>query len=186
MTYYRNNIHHLLVLPSLISSIVLHHERISRQDIHYQVGQIYPFLKAELFMRFDNESLIEVVDTLIDELNHQQLVCVKEDGVVVLNPRRIRPLQLLAAGVRETLQRYAITLSLLNASPEISRNTLEKESRMLAQRLSVLHGINAPEFFDKAVFSTLVETLREEGYIDNDENDIFTANAKNCILLFHV
>lgn len=49
---------------------------------------------------------------------------------------------------------------------------------MLAQRLSVLHGINAPEFFDKAVFSILVETLREEGYIDNDENDIFTANAK--------
>ena len=98
--------------------------------------------------------------------------------MVVLNPRRIRPLQLLAAGVRETLQRYAITLSLLNASPEISRNTLEKESRILAQRLSVLHGINAPEFFDKAVFSTLVETLREEGYIDNNENDIFTTNAK--------
>ena len=166
------------MLPSLISSIVLHHESISRQDIHYQVGQIYPFLKAELFMRFDSGSLVEVVDTLIDELNNQKLVCLKEDDIVILNPRRIRPLQLLAAGVRETLQRYAITLSLLNASPEISRNTLEKESRMLAQRLSVLHGINAPEFFDKAVFSILVETLREEGYIDNDENAIFTANAK--------
>ena len=97
---------------------------------------------------------------------------------MVLNPRRIRPLQLLAAGVRETLQRYAITLSLLNASPEISRNTLEKQSRILAQRLSVLHGINAPEFFDKAVFSTLVDTLREEGYIDNNENDIFVTNAQ--------
>src|SRR5699024_9276075 len=70
-------------------------------------------------------------------------------------------------------------LSLLNASPEVSRNTLEKESRMLAQRLSVLHGINAPEFFDKAVFSTLVDTLKEEGYIDNNENDIFSTNAKN-------
>ncbi|SQI31418.1 Glycerol-3-phosphate acyltransferase [Providencia alcalifaciens] len=79
---------------------------------------------------------------------------------------------------RETLQRYAITLSLLNASPEVSRNTLEKESRMLAQRLSVLHGINAPEFFDKAVFSTLVDTLKDEGYIDNNENDIFSTNAK--------
>ncbi len=83
------------------------------------------------------------VDTLIDELNNQKLICLKEDDMVVLNPRRIRPLQLLAAGVRETLQRYAITLSLLNASPEISRNTLEKQSRILAQRLSVLHGINA-------------------------------------------
>jgi len=37
----------------------------------------------------------------------------------------------------------------------------------VAQRLSVLHGINAPEFFDKAVFSTLVLTLRDEGYISD-------------------
>lgn len=37
----------------------------------------------------------------------------------------------------------------------------------MAQRLSVLHGINAPEFFDKAVFSTLVLTLRDEGYISD-------------------
>ncbi|HHR6143244.1 TPA: glycerol-3-phosphate 1-O-acyltransferase PlsB [Providencia alcalifaciens] len=178
MTYYRNNIHHLLVLPSLIASMVLHHERISREEIHQQVGLIYPFLKAELFMRYDTNALVSTVDTLIDELNSQKLICLKDDNMVVLNPRRIRPLQLLAAGVRETLQRYAITLSLLNASPEVSRNTLEKESRMLAQRLSVLHGINAPEFFDKAVFSTLVDTLKDEGYIDNNENDIFSTNAK--------
>lgn len=179
MTYYRNNIHHLLVLPSLIASMVLHHERISREEIHQQVGLIYPFLKAELFMRYDTNALVSTVDTLIDELNSQKLICLKDNNMVVLNPRRIRPLQLLAAGVRETLQRYAITLSLLNASPEVSRNTLEKESRMLAQRLSVLHGINAPEFFDKAVFSTLVDTLKDEGYIDNNENDIFSTNAKN-------
>ncbi|WP_433587362.1 glycerol-3-phosphate 1-O-acyltransferase PlsB [Providencia alcalifaciens] len=178
MTYYRNNIHHLLVLPSLIASMVLHHERINREEIHQQVGLIYPFLKAELFMRYDTNALVSTVDTLIDELNSQKLICLKDDNMVVLNPRRIRPLQLLAAGVRETLQRYAITLSLLNASPEVSRNTLEKESRMLAQRLSVLHGINAPEFFDKAVFSTLVDTLKDEGYIDNNENDIFSTNAK--------
>ncbi len=178
MTYYRNNIHHLLALPSLIASMVLHHERISREEIHQQVGLIYPFLKAELFMRYDTNALVSTVDTLIDELNSQKLICLKDDNMVVLNPRRIRPLQLLAAGVRETLQRYAITLSLLNASPEVSRNTLEKESRMLAQRLSVLHGINAPEFFDKAVFSTLVDTLKDEGYIDNNENDIFSTNAK--------
>ncbi|SQI31419.1 Glycerol-3-phosphate acyltransferase [Providencia alcalifaciens] len=99
MTYYRNNIHHLLVLPSLIASMVLHHERISREEIHQQVGLIYPFLKAELFMRYDTNALVSTVDTLIDELNSQKLICLKDDNMVVLNPRRIRPLQLLAAGV---------------------------------------------------------------------------------------
>jgi glycerol-3-phosphate O-acyltransferase len=84
-----------------------------------------------------------------------------------INPSRSRTLQLLAAGARETLQRYAITFWLLSANPSINRGTLEKESRTLAQRLSVLHGINAPEFFDKAVFSSLVLTLRDEGFISD-------------------
>ncbi|WP_049218196.1 glycerol-3-phosphate 1-O-acyltransferase PlsB, partial [Serratia marcescens] len=169
MTYYRNNIHHLLVLPSLIASIVMHHRRVSRAELLRQIGMIYPMLKAELFLHNDKEQLPEVLQPVIDELIRQQLICDKGDELV-LNPARIRPLQLLAAGVRETLQRYAITMSILSANPSINRGALEKESRIMAQRLSVLHGINAPEFFDKAVFSTLVATLREEGYI-NDSGD---------------
>ena len=59
--------------------------------------------------------------------------------------------------------------------PEISRALLERESRILAQRLSVLHGINAPEFFDKR-FSTLVSNCIEEGYLKDNE-DILKADA---------
>ncbi len=100
------------------------------------------------------------------EMQRQGLVVLNGDEMSV-NPAHSRSLQLLAAGARETLQRYAITFWLLSANPSINRSTLEKESRTMAQRLSVLHGINAPEFFDKAVFSTLVLTLRDEGYISD-------------------
>ena len=64
------------------------------------------------------------------------------------------------------LQRYFIGLNILLDRPEISRGELEKESRSIAQRLSVLHGINAPEFFDKALFSTFTSALKVEGYFD--------------------
>ncbi|RXK34270.1 glycerol-3-phosphate 1-O-acyltransferase [Arsenophonus endosymbiont of Bemisia tabaci Asia II 3] len=178
MTYYRNNIMHLLVLPSLVANIVLHNESVQRQEISDQIALIYPFLKAELFMRFSIEELPESIDILLNELAHQQLILLTVEGVVTINPARIRPLQLLAAGIKETLQRYAITLSLLSTIPEISRGILEKESRILAQRLSVLHSINAPEFFDKAVFSTLVNTLKQKGYIDREEDAIIIANAQ--------
>ncbi len=169
MTYYRNNIHHMLVLPSLIASIVMHHRRVSRVELLRQVSLIYPMLKAELFLRYDKEQLAEVLQPLIEELIRQQLICSKGDELV-LNPARIRPLQLLAAGVRETLQRYAITMSNPQRQPKYQPGCPGEESRIMAQRLSVLHGINAPEFFDKAVFSTLVATLREEGFI-NDIGD---------------
>ena len=100
----------------------------------------------------------------IEELRRVNAV---QNDELHINPAHSRTLQLLAAGARETLQRYAITFWLLSANPAINRSSLEKESRTVAQRLSVLHGINAPEFFDKAVFSTLVLTLRDEGYISD-------------------
>ncbi|EIC82817.1 glycerol-3-phosphate 1-O-acyltransferase PlsB [Serratia sp. M24T3] len=169
MTYYRNNIHHLLVMPSLLASIVLHHNTVSKTEVLRQVELIYPMIKAELFMHYSKEQLPALLEVLSAELVRQELILIDGDQLM-LNPLRSRPLQLLAAGVRETLQRFAITLSLLSNNPSISRGALEKESRIMAQRLSVLHGINAPEFFDKAVFTTLVGTLRDEGYI-NDIGD---------------
>lgn len=47
---------------------------------------------------------------------------------------------------------------------------MEKESQSIAQRLSVLHGINAPEFFDKAVFSAFINGLKQNGYFDAEGN----------------
>ena len=142
MTYYRNNIAHMLVLPSLMAAIVTQHRHISRDE------------------------LPDVIDALANEMQRQGLITLQDDELHI-NPAHSRTLQLLAAGARETLQRYAITFWLLSANPSINRGTLEKESRTVAQRLSVLHGINAPEFFDKAVFSSLVLTLRDEGYISD-------------------
>lgn len=166
MTYYRNNITHMLVMPSLLAALVTQHRHLSRAEVLRHVETLYPFLKAELFLRWEKAELAGVVDALIAEMLRQELIVVDGD-VMSLNPSHSRSLQLLAAGARETLQRYAITFWLLSANPAINRSSLEKESRTVAQRLSVLHGINAPEFFDKAVFSTLVLTLRDEGYISD-------------------
>jgi glycerol-3-phosphate acyltransferase (EC 2.3.1.15) len=166
MTYYRNNIHHMLVMPSLIAAIVQQHREISEAELLRQVSLVYPMLKSELFLRWDNAELPGVLNALCAEMARQGLIT-EHDGQLRMNPARHRSLQLLAAGIRETLQRFAITFAILSAKPTINRGTLEKESRTLAQRLSVLHGINAPEFFDKAVFTALVLSLRDEGYISD-------------------
>ncbi|MDU7868858.1 MAG: glycerol-3-phosphate 1-O-acyltransferase PlsB, partial [Pantoea sp.] len=149
MTYYRNNIHHMLVMPSLIAAIVQQHQTMSEAELLRQVSLIYPMLKSELFLRWQTDELPQLLTELCQELARQGLITL-EAGQLRFTAARYRTLQLLAAGVRETLQRYAITFSILSAKPAINRGTLEKESRTLAQRLSVLHGINAPEFFDKA------------------------------------
>ncbi|MGK2946307.1 MAG: glycerol-3-phosphate 1-O-acyltransferase PlsB [Candidatus Malihini olakiniferum] len=181
MAYYSNNIQHLLVLPSMITSIVMHRRRITADELIRQMLLIYPLIQAELFLHFNKEALPAVIETLTAELVRQELIFINQD-TLMLNPIRIRTLQLLAAGVRETLQRYAITLSLLGANPEINRGKLEKESRNIAKRLSVLYGINTPEFLDKAVFSTLLATLRQEGYI----SDGSSVDKRNILKLYQI
>ena len=171
MTYYRNNIQHLFVLPSLVASIVLHLEAVSKDLIIKTVQQIYPFLKAELFLHFEEDELRLQVEHILNEFVRQQLLKGESD-VFKINAPRLRSLQLYSNGVRDLLQRYYISLNLLLEKPEISRNDLENESRSIAQRLSVLHGINAPEFFDKALFSTFAATLKAQGYFDEEGKTI--------------
>ncbi|WP_084257094.1 glycerol-3-phosphate 1-O-acyltransferase PlsB [Pasteurella testudinis] len=168
MTYYRNNIQHLFVLPSLIASIVIHHEAIQQSLLLQAVQKIYPFLKSELFMDFADDDIAPLVKRILAELQRQELIN-RHENMLTINKRNIRSLQLLAAGVREIVQRYYITLDFLQADPTIARGSLEKESQSVAQRLSVLHGINAPEFFDKAVFSTFIASLRENGYFTESD-----------------
>lgn len=165
MTYYRNNIQHLFVLPSLIASIVLHYEAIQKDLVLDAVSKIYPFLKGELFLHIEPQDLPARLEEIITELHRQGLIkC--NDNLLSINRPRVRGLQLWSAGVREILQRYHISVSLLLNDPNIARASLEKESQSVAQRLSVLHGINAPEFFDKAVFSAFISSLKENGYFD--------------------
>lgn len=52
MTYYRNNIQHLFVLPSLVASIVLHYETIQKELVLQAINLIYPFLKENYFTFF--------------------------------------------------------------------------------------------------------------------------------------
>lgn len=165
MTYYRNNIQHLFVLPSLVASIILHYEAIQKDLLVEAVGKIYPFLKGELFLHFAEDELHTQIHHIIDEFARQQVIN-SNDNFLSINKSKVRILQLWSASMREILQRYYITVTILQKQPEISRAELEKESQLVAQRLSVLHGINAPEFFDKAVFSMFIANLKEQHYFD--------------------
>nr|Q0I2G8.1 RecName: Full=Glycerol-3-phosphate acyltransferase; Short=GPAT [Histophilus somni 129PT] len=167
MTYYRNNIQHVFVLPSLIASIIFHHGAIQKELVSNAARKIYPFLKEELFLHFSQDELDEYVEKIIEEFTRQKLILCAEN-LLSINKERVRVLQLWMAGVREILQRYYITVSILQDTPNIAKATLEKESQSIAQRLSVLHGINAPEFFDKAVFSAFIGSLRSNGYFDKN------------------
>ena len=69
------------------------------------------------------------------------------------------------------MQRFAIITSLLGQLAPIKKAELNDKVVAIAQRLSVLNNINAPEFIDKKAQLTLINAMKDQGYIVSNEED---------------
>src|ERR1700722_2141738 len=56
-TYYRNNILHLFAMPSLLACCFVSNATMRTADIHRLVWRVYPYISAELYLRWDEASV---------------------------------------------------------------------------------------------------------------------------------
>ncbi|MES2818522.1 MAG: glycerol-3-phosphate 1-O-acyltransferase PlsB [Pseudomonadota bacterium] len=172
MTYYRNNVLHIFALPALLASFFQSSGRISREQILRYTKALYPYLQAELFIRWSLDELETVIDQWLAAFLEQGLL--KQEGELFIRPapssRHFVLLTLLSRTIAQTLQRfYMATALLLNAGQNsISAEELEDLCTVMAQRLSILHGLNAPEFFDKSLFRHFIQTQLDLGVLRQD------------------
>jgi glycerol-3-phosphate O-acyltransferase len=173
MTYYRNNVMHIFALPALLASFFQSSSRISREQILRFTEALYPYLRAELFIRWEPEQLEGVIDQWLAAFVEHGLL--KRDGDIYVRPapssRQFVLLTLLARVIVQTLQRfYMATSLLLNAGQHaLNPEELENLCTVMAQRLSILHGLNAPEFFDKSLFRHFITSLLDQGVLKQDD-----------------
>ncbi len=177
LTYFRNNILHLYILPSLITTLVQHNGRISREDIFTVIQTLYPFLQAELFLKWCSEELQDMIEQVINSLIKVELVLDDAAGTIYTtapNSEAFNQLLVLAIPAKQSLQRYFMILTLLSqqGSGNVSVKQIEDLSHLLGQRFSVLYEFNSPEFFDKSLFQSFIKELTKLEYlrIDEDEN----------------
>ncbi len=173
LTYLRNNTLHLFTLPALIVCFVQHRRRLSRTTLIEMVMRIYPFLRSELFMRWSEEEMPQVIGSNITVLMGQGLLRQEDDILTLPHPHsaEYERLTVLAAAVNPNLERYFMTVALLGhmGSGAVSQKQLEDLCSLLAQKLSILHEFNAPEFFDKTLFRNFIVTMLRMGLIRVDE-----------------
>ncbi|MGL4315833.1 MAG: glycerol-3-phosphate 1-O-acyltransferase PlsB [Pseudomonas sp.] len=172
MTYYRNNVLHIFALPALLASFFQSSSRMSREQILRYTTALYPYLQSELFIRWSREELEGVVDQWLAAFVEQGLLRCEEDVYIRPAPssRQFVLLTLLARAIVQTLQRFYMATALLSNAGQnvLSAEELENLCVVMAQRLSILHGLNAPEFFDKSLFRHFIQTLLDEGVLRQD------------------
>jgi glycerol-3-phosphate O-acyltransferase len=174
-TYYRNNILHLFAMPSLLACCFVSNAAMRRADIHRLVWRIYPYISAELYLRWEEPEVSAVVESLLDTFAWLKLLQADTDRGEWRRPAstslEAMRLSVLAQATIQTVERYYLVIALLlqSGSGHINQQALEQRCHLMAQRMSVLYGLNSPEFFDKSLFRNFIDLLRRRNVIQASE-----------------
>ena len=180
MSYYRNNIQHVFAIPSLLASIFIDNKPLYQARVVELVEMVYPYIKQELFIRYDVTELKDVVA--------QQLSAMKDVGYLnydeetqlwsrcATESAEAAELENLAQGMLQTLGRFYLLLVLLvrHGKNGIKQGDLENLVHLSAQRMSRLHDLSSPEFFDKRLFQGFIRLLKENDLIEVDAENRLT------------
>ncbi len=174
MSYYRNNSLHAFIIPALIACCFANTTKVSIEKITHIIKVLYPFLKAELHLEWSIDEIDILVKTFSSVMISEGLL--RQGNAGIRRPersaRRYMDLRRLILVVQPILERYYMTFIALwqSARAPMSEADLEQRCHLLAQKVSMLHGINAPDFFDRLLFRSFIETMVEMEYLQQNEN----------------
>jgi glycerol-3-phosphate O-acyltransferase len=179
-TYYRNNIAHLVALPSVVACCFLDKSVLAVDRVHGLAEMVYPYLGGELFLRWHPDEVHGEVDGAIETLVSLGLLRRDDaNGQSCLRrppPQTPQAIQLwvLAQCSVQTLERFYMTIALLakHGSGTLRPGQLEDLCHLMAQRMSMLFQFSAPEFFDKTLFRGFIGRLRRNGVLRTDANGL--------------
>ncbi|MFN3714998.1 MAG: glycerol-3-phosphate 1-O-acyltransferase PlsB [Alcanivoracaceae bacterium] len=175
MTYIRNNSLHLFILPGLISVLFDSARRIELAQLYRLVNLLYPFFRTEYFLPWQaGEQLDAMTDSTIAVLVEQGLVSRDGDWLsgAPLHSIEADLLDHLGQTVLQALERFSLTIRVLvqHGSGILDNERLEELAHQTAQRLSLLHEFNSPEFFDRNVLRNFITQLRHHGLVSAEED----------------
>lgn len=174
MSYYRNNSLHTLIVPSLTVCCFLNIRHISEPKLIEIVTYVYPFLASELHLPWDEQQLDEFIPQVIEFLIKEKLLTRKGDKLLRPNRSDVHYLMLsrLAHIAQPLLERYYMTFMILWQSGDrpLTEEQIEQRCHLVAQKVSMIYGINSPDYFDRELFGHFIETLAKLDFIEFDDN----------------
>jgi glycerol-3-phosphate O-acyltransferase len=179
-SYFRNNALHLLLMPSLLACAFLNNASVPRADLLRLAGRVYPFAADEYFLHWTEAELPGVVDRLLEDLLNLGLLTASEDRSMWSRPPAESPeavqLSVLARASVPLLERYYLAVSLLlkAGSGRITQDALERRCQLMAQRMSLLYELNAPEFFERSQFGNFLDLARARKVVSRDADGTLT------------
>lgn len=174
MTYFRNNILHLLAVPASVACCFIQGQELGHAELQRLIRLIYPFMKKELCLKWDFEEIDEVTTEAIESLVDLGILSWGKRKKTLVRPRagseKAFQLLMLGQSMVPMLQRFYLVIAILvgNGSGVLSRGGLESMCQQSAERLSMIYGLHSPDFFNKTLFHDFIKTLQQQGILRRD------------------
>jgi glycerol-3-phosphate O-acyltransferase len=175
MTYFRNNILHLLAVPASVACCFIQGTKLEHTELQRLVRLIYPFMKKELFLKWDFDEINDVTSEAIHALIELGILSTDESGEILVRPpagsEKAFQLLMLGQSMVPMLQRFYLVIAILvgNGSGTLSRARLESMCEQSAERLSMIYGLHSPDFFNKTLFHDFIKMLQQQGVLRRNE-----------------
>ena len=184
MTYFRNNITHLLAIPAAVACCFIQGTELEHKELQRLMRLIYPFMKKELCLQWDIDGIDDVTSTAIGSLIDLGILTRGKSRKMLVRPRagseKAFQLLMLGQSMVPMLQRFYLAIAILvgNGSGTLTRSQLETKCQQSAERLSMIYGLHSPDFFNRTLFHDFIKTLQEQdvlrrnsgGLIEFDDN----------------
>lgn len=172
ITYFRNNIQHLLALPSVIACSFSNCSTLTDQRIHEVIIPAYSFLKAELFLPNQPSDValthaLKVMETqgllTFDDNNWLRATAGSTEAIVLMH---------LAQSIMPALERYYLNTAILDAAGEhgMKFNQFSEHCEAVAVRLASTHGRDKSDWYDKHALQRFIATMETTGRLSRGED----------------
>ncbi len=184
MTYFRNNILHLLAVPASVACCFIQGRKLEHSELQRLIRLIYPFMKKELCLKWDHSEIDKVTTEAIKSLIDMEILTYGSRKKSLVRPpagsEKAFQLLMLGQSMVPMLQRFYLVVAILvrNGSGVLTRQRLESMCQQSAERLTMIYGLHSPDFFNKSLFHDFIRTLQDfevlrrnsEGLIEFDED----------------
>jgi glycerol-3-phosphate O-acyltransferase len=176
MTYFRNNILHLLAVPASVACCFIQGRRLAHAELQRLIRLIYPFMRRELSLHWGEDEVDAITTAAIEALVDAGLLKRGMRRSILERPpagsAKAYQLLMLGQSMVPMLQRFYLVIAILvqYGSGKLTRSRLERMCEMSAERLSMIYGLHSPDFFNKALFQDYIRMLQEQDVLRrNDE-----------------
>ncbi len=179
MAFYRNQLHHLTLLPGLYLLLASRYPKPLPQTLPRLLTPLYPYLKAELCLPWCPEELSPAIKKIRINLEKRGLLIRQTKHLEVSDQSLAYVLMQTAEPV---LLRYYLVFRLLATGHPLTKQGVIEESQRIAASLHRQFGFHSPEYSDKNVLSVFVDTLLEQHVLAEESQRLISLINNDALL----